>query len=106
MTQDREAEEGWRGALTEPGFAPQSRFFHWLPSNPRCRVNTGQAFTGFLGPSDEVSGFTAVGDAVNVANRLGEAATAGELIVAGDELSFSQPPPVAAGERGSSASCR
>ncbi|MEO8639749.1 MAG: adenylate/guanylate cyclase domain-containing protein [Chloroflexota bacterium] len=55
-------------------------------------LNTGQAFTGFVGPTDEVTGFTAVGDAVNVAHRLGEAAVAGELIVGGDELSFSEPP--------------
>jgi adenylate cyclase len=45
-------------------------------------LNTGPAFTGFLGPSSEVASFTAVGDAVNVAHRLGEAAGAGELIIA------------------------
>jgi adenylate cyclase len=55
-------------------------------------LNTGHAFTGFVGPTDEVAGFTAVGDAVNVAHRLGEAAGAGELIVGGDELSFGEPP--------------
>jgi len=226
MTQDPDAEEGWRKVLTERGIAPQARLFRWLPSNPRCPLckapyglpfgpivhlfgfgrskrypqlcnpcfmvmgrfrggaeipitvlfadvrgstgmaerssasefsmllsrfyslvtdavrdeggiidkflgdgvmalfipsftqklhaehglaaamrilreaelpigiglNTGQAFTGFLGPTDEVAGFSAVGDAVNVAHRLGEAAGAGELIVGGDELSFSEPP--------------
>ena len=55
-------------------------------------LNTGHAYTGFVGPTDEVAGFTAVGDAVNVAHRLGEAAGARELIVGGDELSFSEPP--------------
>jgi adenylate cyclase len=55
-------------------------------------LNSGQAFTGFFGPSDEVAGFSAVGDAVNVAHRLGEAAGAGELMVSGDDLSFSEPP--------------
>jgi adenylate cyclase len=45
-------------------------------------VNTGPAFTGFLGPSAEVASFTAVGDAVNVAHRLGEAAAAGEMLAA------------------------
>lgn len=54
-------------------------------------VNTGQAFTGFLGPSEEVSGFTAVGDAVNVAHRLGEAAGAGELMVGEDDLAADAP---------------
>jgi len=232
MTQDPDAEEGWRKVLTERGIAPQARLFRWLPSNPRCPLckapyglpfgpivhlfgfgrskrypqlcnpcfsqmqrfrggaevpitvlfadvrgstgmaerssasefsvllsrfyalvtdavrdeggiidkflgdgvmalfipsftekqhaqhglnaarrilrdaelpigvglNTGEAFTGFLGPSDEVSGFSAVGDAVNVAHRLGEAAGAGELIVSGDELSAGAPPSSAAGE--------
>jgi adenylate cyclase len=55
-------------------------------------LNTGLAFTGFLGPTDEVAGFSAVGDAVNVAHRLGEAAGVGELMVGGDELSFTEPP--------------
>lgn len=55
-------------------------------------LNTGRAFTGFVGPTDAVAGFTAVGDAVNVAHRLGEAAGAGELIVGGDELSGDSPP--------------
>lgn len=55
-------------------------------------LNTGLAFTGFIGPTDEVAGFSAVGDAVNVAHRLGEAAGAGELLVGGDELSFDEPP--------------
>jgi adenylate cyclase len=55
-------------------------------------LNTGLAFTGFLGPTDEVAGFSAVGDAVNVAHRLGEAAGVGELIVGGDELSFGEAP--------------
>lgn len=47
-------------------------------------VNTGLAFTGFLGPTAEVAGFSAVGDAVNVAHRLGESAGAGELLVSAD----------------------
>jgi len=47
-------------------------------------VNTGPAYTGFLGASSEVASFTAVGDAVNVAHRLGEAAEAGELIVSAE----------------------
>lgn len=62
-------------------------------------LNTGLAFTGFLGPTDEVSGFSAVGDAVNVAHRLGEAAAPGELIVGGDGLSFAEPPTPEAGGR-------
>jgi adenylate cyclase len=54
-------------------------------------LNTGIAFTGFLGPSADVAGFTAVGDAVNVAHRLGEAAGPGELIVSGGALDRAPP---------------
>jgi adenylate cyclase len=61
-------------------------------------LNSGQAFTGFVGPTDEVAGFTAVGDAVNVAHRLGEAAGPGELLVGGDEMNFAEPPPSDPGE--------
>ncbi len=49
-------------------------------------VNTGPAFTGFLGATEQVASFTAVGDAVNVAHRLGEAAGPGELIVAAETI--------------------
>jgi adenylate cyclase len=61
-------------------------------------LNSGQAFTGFLGPTDEVAGFSAVGDAVNVAHRLGEAAAAGELLVAGDDVSADVAPSPAPAE--------
>lgn len=70
----------------------------------RCRaadrggVNTGQAFTGFVGPTAEVAGFSAVGDAVNVAHRLGEAAGPGELMVGGDELKLDEAPVAQSGE--------
>jgi adenylate cyclase len=43
-------------------------------------VHTGEAFVGTVG-ADERLDFTALGDAVNVAARLGGAASAGELLV-------------------------
>jgi adenylate cyclase len=49
-------------------------------------LNTGPAFTGFLGATAEVAGFSAVGDAVNVTHRLGAEAAAGELLVSADAL--------------------
>jgi adenylate cyclase len=61
-------------------------------------VNTGQAFTGFLGPTAEVAGFSAVGDAVNVAHRLGDAATAGELIISAEAAAQAALDPAASGE--------
>jgi adenylate cyclase len=61
-------------------------------------VNTGPAFTGFLGPTAEVAGFSAVGDAVNVTHRLGEAAEAGELIMAAETADQAGLDPTASGD--------
>lgn len=44
-------------------------------------VHTGDAWVGFVGGVDEVRDFTALGDAVNVASRLGSEAAAGELLM-------------------------
>lgn len=89
-------------ALFIPSFTEKQHAEHGLAAARRILreaelpigigLNTGLAFTGFIGPTEEVAGFSAVGDAVNVAHRLGEAAAAGELMVGGDELSFGEPP--------------
>ena len=47
-------------------------------------VHTGPAWVGFVGGVDDVMDFTALGDAVNVASRLGSEAGAGELLVSAD----------------------
>ncbi|HEX7950985.1 MAG TPA: adenylate/guanylate cyclase domain-containing protein [Candidatus Limnocylindrales bacterium] len=52
-------------------------------------VNTGVAFVGTFGSSEQISDFTALGDAVNTTARLASLASAGELLVS-----------VAAAERG------
>jgi len=44
-------------------------------------VHTGEAWVGFTGGEEEVTEFTALGDAVNTASRLGSEAGAGELLV-------------------------
>jgi adenylate cyclase len=44
-------------------------------------LHTGSAWVGFVGGVDEVRDFTALGDAVNVASRLGSGAGAGELLL-------------------------
>lgn len=44
-------------------------------------VHTGPAWVGFVGGVDEVRDFTALGDAVNAASRLGSEAGAGELLL-------------------------
>jgi adenylate cyclase len=61
-------------------------------------LNTGPAFTGFLGATAEVAGFSAVGDAVNVTHRLGEEAAAGELLVSADALKEAAFDPGASGD--------
>lgn len=50
-------------------------------------VHTGAAWVGFVGGVDEVLDFTALGDAVNVASRLGSEAGAGEILVSGSAAS-------------------
>lgn len=44
-------------------------------------IHTGPAWVGFVGGVDGVADFTALGDAVNVASRLGSDAAAGELLI-------------------------
>jgi adenylate cyclase len=44
-------------------------------------VHTGSAWVGFVGGVDEVLDFTALGDAVNIASRLGSEAGAGEILM-------------------------
>jgi adenylate cyclase len=44
-------------------------------------VHTGPAWVGFVGGVDDVMDFTALGDAVNTASRLGSEAMAGELLL-------------------------
>jgi adenylate cyclase len=54
-------------------------------------VHTGIAFVGSLGSSEQISDFTALGDAVNTTARLASMAGAGELLVsvaAGDRAAF------------------
>ena len=44
-------------------------------------VHTGPAWVGFVGGIQDVLDFTALGDAVNVASRLGSDAQAGEILM-------------------------
>lgn len=44
-------------------------------------VHTGDAWVGFVGGVQDVLDFTALGDAVNVASRLGSEAGAGEILM-------------------------
>jgi adenylate cyclase len=51
----------------------------WVPLG--IGVHHGTAFAGSVGSADGVTGFTALGDAVNVAARLASHAGAGEIVV-------------------------
>jgi adenylate cyclase len=44
-------------------------------------VHTGPAWVGFVGGVEDILDFTALGDAVNVASRLGSDAQAGEILM-------------------------
>jgi adenylate cyclase len=44
-------------------------------------VHTGIAWVGFVGGGEDVVDFTALGDAVNTASRLGSEAETGELLL-------------------------
>ena len=44
-------------------------------------LHSGEAWVGFVGGVDGVLDFTALGDAINVASRLGSEADAGEILV-------------------------
>lgn len=44
-------------------------------------IHTGPAWVGFVGGVEDVLDFTALGDAVNVASRLGSDAQAGEILM-------------------------
>jgi adenylate cyclase len=44
-------------------------------------AHTGEAWVGFVGGENEILEFTALGDAVNTASRMGSAASAGELLI-------------------------
>ena len=44
-------------------------------------VHTGNAWVGFIGGGEDVVDFTALGDAVNTASRLGSEAETGELLL-------------------------
>lgn len=46
-------------------------------------LHTGPAWVGFVGGVEDVRDFTALGDAVNVASRLGSEAAAGEILMSG-----------------------
>jgi adenylate cyclase len=50
-------------------------------------VHTGDAWVGFVGGIQDVLDFTALGDAVNVASRLGSDAGAGEILMSASTAS-------------------
>jgi adenylate cyclase len=55
-------------------------------------IHTGEAWVGFVGGVRGVLDFTALGDAVNVASRLGSEAKAGEILMSADTVAAAQVP--------------
>jgi len=60
----------------------------WLPVG--IGVHTGQAFIGVVGSADEVTDFTALGDAVNTAARLASSAAGGEILISDEAAAASR----------------
>jgi adenylate cyclase len=52
-------------------------------------IHTGAAYVGVIGSSGDLTDFTALGDAVNVTERLSSAAVAGELLISDASLAAS-----------------
>ena len=52
-------------------------------------IHTGLAYVGVVGGGGDLSDFTALGDAVNITERLSSAAIAGELVISDAALSLS-----------------
>jgi class 3 adenylate cyclase len=79
-------------ALLIPAFTDGSHARHGLAAARRIQdeaqlpvgVNTGSAFTGFIGPTSDLTTFSASGTRCNVAHRLGDAAKAGELLISAE----------------------
>jgi adenylate cyclase len=55
-------------------------------------VHTDEAWLGFVGGSDEVLNFTALGDAVNTASRLSSEAASGELLISSRTAALAETP--------------
>jgi adenylate cyclase len=79
-------------ALYIPGFVPGGdhasaaltaarAILHGVTVPVGIGVHTGIAWVGFVAGADGVMDFTALGDAVNVASRLGSEAAAGEILM-------------------------
>ena len=62
-------------------------------------VHTGEAWVGFVGGIEDVLDFTALGDPINVASRLGEQAGAGELVMSAATATAAGIPTTALAER-------
>ncbi|MGH8945315.1 MAG: adenylate/guanylate cyclase domain-containing protein [Acidimicrobiia bacterium] len=62
-------------------------------------VHSGTAFTGVVGGTPEMLDFTAVGDAVNVAARLGSMAAPGQLLVSADTVTSAEIDPAGFDQR-------
>jgi adenylate cyclase len=54
----------------------------WIPVG--VGVHTGEAFMGSVGSANGIAAFTALGDSVNIAARLGSNAGPGEILVSED----------------------
>src|SRR5690606_1937979 len=69
------------GETAAPAIAAARRILGEVSLPVGVGIHTGPAWVGFVGGVEEVLEFTALGDAVNVASRLGSDAQAGEILM-------------------------
>jgi adenylate cyclase len=69
------------GETAAPAIAAARRILGEVSLPVGVGIHTGPAWVGFVGGIEEVLEFTALGDAVNVASRLGSDAKAGEILM-------------------------
>jgi class 3 adenylate cyclase len=62
-------------------------------------IHNGNAYVGIVGQAGQPTDFTALGDAVNVAERVSSSAGAGELLISDDAVRTLGQPPAAAERR-------
>lgn len=71
------------GGTAAPAIAAARRIIGEVTLPVGIGIHTGPAWVGFVGGIEDVLEFTALGDAVNVASRLGSEAAAGEILMSG-----------------------
>lgn len=83
------------GESAAPAVAAARRLLREVSLPVGVGIHTGPAWVGFVGGIEEVLEFTALGDAVNVASRLGSEAGPGEILMSTATAAAAKVDPIA-----------